>query len=119
MAILENTADLFRVLMHPTRLAILQVLRGDEQCVCHMVAVLGLRQAHISQQLSILRQAGLVTDRRDGWNVFYHIARPEVIAVLDAAAVLNGQSGGSDAATSFTARPASCTCPKCQRMRNR
>jgi DNA-binding transcriptional ArsR family regulator len=60
-------AQLFKILMHPTRLSILDVLRGGEQCVCHMEAVLGLRQAHISQHLMVLREAGLVTDRRDAF----------------------------------------------------
>ena len=85
LAAFEDLAGLFKVLMHPARLAILEILRGGEQCVCHMEAVLGLRQAYISQQLMVLRQAGLVTDRRDGWNIFYQVIRPEVYEVLDAA----------------------------------
>ncbi len=85
MDTLENAAALFKLLSHPSRLAILQVLRDGEECVCHMEAALGLRQAYISQQLMVLRQAGLVTDRREGWNVFYRVVKPEVYALLDAA----------------------------------
>jgi DNA-binding transcriptional ArsR family regulator len=59
---MEKVAALFRALMHPTRLAILEMLRDDEECVCHMEAMLGLRQAHVSQHLSVLREAGLVDD---------------------------------------------------------
>ena len=82
---LENAAALFKLVSHPSRLAILHLLREGEECVCHMEAALGLRQAYISQQLMVLRQAGLVTDRRDGWNVFYRVAKPEIFALLDAA----------------------------------
>ena len=66
MDALDDLAALFKVLMHPTRLAILGILRQGEECVCHMEATLGLRQAYISQQLSVLREAGLVSVRRDG-----------------------------------------------------
>jgi ArsR family transcriptional regulator len=58
----QTQAQLFKVLMHPTRLAILEELRGGEQCVCHMESKFGLRQAYISQHLMVLRDAGLVTD---------------------------------------------------------
>ena len=81
----ETTARLFKALMHPCRLAILDILRGGEACVCHLEAALGYRQAYISQHLMMLREAGLVQGRREGYNVYYHVNRPEVYAVLDAA----------------------------------
>ncbi|MEW6406696.1 MAG: permease [Chloroflexota bacterium] len=46
------------ILMHPARLGILDLLREGEACVCHMEAVFGYRQAYISQQLMVLRDAG-------------------------------------------------------------
>ncbi len=46
----EPQARLFKALMHPGRLAILEILRNGEECVCRMEALLGLRQAYISQQ---------------------------------------------------------------------
>jgi ArsR family transcriptional regulator len=107
---LENAAALFKLLSHPSRLAILHLLRDGEECVCHMEAALGLRQAYISQQLMVLRQAGLVTDRRDGWNVFYRVTKPEVFALLDAALA----TIAPDAKTAMPAKAATCPCPKCQ-----
>ena len=83
MNIYKTQSQLYKVLMHPTRLAILDELREGEQCVCHMEAKFGLRQAYISQHLMILRDAGLVTDRRDGWNIFYSVSRPEIYKVID------------------------------------
>ena len=56
----EIQSDLLKALSHSTRLAILDILRDGEQCVCHMEATLNLRQAYISQQLMILKQAGLL-----------------------------------------------------------
>jgi len=66
----EEEARYYKVLMHPLRLAILDLLRNGEQCVCHMEAVFGLRQAYISQQLMVLRSAGVVEVRREGLNIF-------------------------------------------------
>ncbi|MFP4345805.1 MAG: ArsR/SmtB family transcription factor [Anaerolineales bacterium] len=88
MADFEELTTLFKALAHPSRLAILQTLRGQELCVCEIEEALDLRQAYVSQQLTVLREVGLVCYRRDGWNVLYRLARPEVMALLtDAEAV--------------------------------
>jgi DNA-binding transcriptional ArsR family regulator len=106
-------AKLFKTLMHPARLAILSILREGEACVCHMEAALGYRQAYISQQLMVLRDAGLVEDRRDGWNVFYHVIRPQVFAVLDAAGQATGLAGMSSTSNIAAVRLENCSCPNC------
>jgi DNA-binding transcriptional ArsR family regulator len=85
MAVYDESAKLFKTLRHPARLEILEILRDGEHCVCHIEAVLGYRQAYISQQLSVLRQAGLVQDRRNGWNIFYRVVESRVFDVVDAA----------------------------------
>ena len=105
----EAQAQLLKVLTHPVRLAILNILRGGEHCVCHMEAHLGYRQAYISQQLMVLREAGLIQDRREGWNVFYRVSEPRIFAVL--AAVEQIVPAEED---KFGPRKAvSCSCPKC------
>ena len=86
----DESASLFKILMHPARLEILEALREGEHCVCHLETALGHRQAYISQQLSVLREAGLVQDRRDGWNIYYRVAQPHVFDVLDAAQAVTG-----------------------------
>ena len=109
-SLLQSEARVFRALMHPARLAILEMLRGGEQCVCHMEAGLGHRQAYISQHLAVLREAGLVRDRRDGLNIFYGVMRPEVFSLLDTARIMVG----GEAVMMIPAPPiASCPCPKC------
>jgi DNA-binding transcriptional ArsR family regulator len=106
----QSQAGLFKVLMHPARLAILDILRESAECVCHMEAMLGYRQAYISQQLMVLRQAGLVEDQRDGWNIYYRVIKPEIYQVIDAARDLLGEPRP---AHQPQRQPGVCPCPKC------
>lgn len=110
MAAYDSQAKLFKTLNHPARLAILDVLREGEHCVCHMEAALGYRQAYISQHLMVLRDAGLVRDRRDGWNIYYRVTKPEVFAVIDAAQNING---AQKAHKPHADRLDHCPCPHC------
>jgi len=104
----------FKILIHPTRLAILEVLRNGEQCVCHMEAMLDMRQAYISQHLMVLRDTGLVTDRRDGWNIFYRVTRPDLYEVIDAMNAFTGNENNPSASTTGMSAPKkTCPCPKC------
>ena len=101
-------AEIFKVLTHPARLAILDILREGEHCVCHMEAWLGYRQAYLSQQLSVLRQAGLIRDRRDGWNIYYQIVDERIYKVLDQVREMTGT-----AMVELKSPSSVCACPKC------
>ena len=92
------------------RLAILDILRDGEQCVCHMEATLNLRQAYISQQLMILKDAGLVEARRDGLNLYYRVLKPEIFSVLE---TLNSVTGVTTKLPKHKHANANCPCPKC------
>ena len=105
----QASADLFKVMSHPARLTILSVLRDGEQCVCHIEAMLKMRQAYISQHLKILKDANIVSVRRDGWNMYYHVTYPEIFTVIDAMFTLSGQP---EAIPHIHAN-ANCPCPKC------
>ena len=107
-------ANLFKVLSHPARLAILSILRDGEQCVCHIEAMLKLRQAYISQHLKVLKDAEIVADRRDGWNMYYRVAQPEVFEIMDAMYALTGQPETIPHAHSKD----DCPCPKCHPTEN-
>ncbi len=100
-------ATFLKALTHPARLAIIAVLRDDEACVCHLEAVLGFRQAVISQHLMTLRRAGLVADRRVGSNVFYRVTERRAFKVLDAL------SDKSTPRAVFPRPHSQCPCPKC------
>jgi DNA-binding transcriptional ArsR family regulator len=107
--IIDNQAQLFKVLSHPSRVAILNILRDGEHCVCHIEAYLGYRQSYISQQLAILREAGLIQDRRDGWNIYYRVVQPQIYGILDSASSIFGGEGG----TSTPGPHTKCPCPHC------
>lgn len=108
MEIYEQETKLYKSLIHPVRLAILDLLRDGEACVCHMEATFGYRQAYISQQLMVLRDAGLVEDRREGLNIFYRVVRPEIYTVLDNMRKVTGIHHSA-------AKPKrnACACPNC------
>lgn len=89
----DDLTILFKALAHPKRLAILRLLEGRELCVCDIVQALNLRQAYVSQQLTLLRQVGLVCFRKDGWNVWYRLARPEVHTLLEMAEAIHATLG--------------------------
>lgn len=89
----DALVKMFKALAHPKRLAILMALQNGEMCVCELEALLNVRQAYLSQQLSVLREAGLVCYRRDGWNIHYRLARPDVVALLKDAEAVQMQLG--------------------------
>jgi len=115
---LEAQAQLLRTLAHPARLYILQLLRSGEVCVCHIQAVLGERQATISQHLMALRAANLVRTRKEGLRVFYRIAQPHLLEALDSLRPLAIGAAGATArrAPRLRLMPSRgrCTCPRCQ-----
>jgi DNA-binding transcriptional ArsR family regulator len=97
------------------------VLRQGDECVCHLEAMLGLRQAYISQQLARLREAQLVMDRREGMNIFYslHDEAGLLCQLLDAARAVTQAYAGAEGVMLDFPSPASseiegCPCPKCQ-----
>lgn len=113
---LENAqAELLKLFTHPVRIAILQILRDGEECVCHMEAILGYRQAYLSQQLSVLREGGVIMDRRDGWNIFYRVIQPEVFGLLD---TISSMVGGNVLSAKQNAKSNNCPCPKCTMKRS-
>jgi DNA-binding transcriptional ArsR family regulator len=83
--ILENRSLIFKALGQPTRLRILELLRGGERCVCEIFPAIGQEQANVSKHLSILKQAGILECRKDGLRILYRIKNPEVLQLLNTA----------------------------------
>ena len=81
---LERAAALFRALADPTRLGIIERLRGGEQCVCDLTDMLDTGQSRLSFHLKTLKDAGLLRDRRQGRWIYYALD-PDAIAVSYAA----------------------------------
>jgi ArsR family transcriptional regulator len=75
----ELHAEVCKTLSNPVRLRIIGELQDGEMTVGALARKLRIRQAHLSQHLSILRQRGVVVARKDGVNVYYSIANPKII----------------------------------------
>jgi DNA-binding transcriptional ArsR family regulator len=116
----EQQAQVMRALAHPVRLRILDILQKDEECVCHLTAVLGAQQPYVSKQLAVLREADLVSDRRDGMMVYYRLQNGRTTEVMDAVrGILASQSKTAVAWPPVPAGPVpGCPCPKCEAGRN-
>lgn len=88
-------AEFFKTLGHPTRIRVLELLSTREYAVSEMLPEVGIEPANLSQQLSILRRAGLVTARREGLSVCYTLTSPRVAELLAVAkAILTGVVAG-------------------------
>ena len=111
--ILQNEAEILNGLAHPARLEIMDILRDGEACVCHIQAMLDQRQAYVSQHLNVLRQAGLVTSRKDGLRVYYQVSDPIVYEVLDRVKILLKMDGWQINEASAGHVKKACNCPQC------
>ena len=81
-----RAAELFHALSDETRIGILEMLRSGEKCVCDLQSDLDAAQSRLSFHLKVLRDAGLVSDRREGRWSYYTIV-PETLAELHDVAV--------------------------------
>lgn len=85
---LDRAAVLFHALSDATRLAILEMLRDGERCVCELQDELDAAQSRLSFHLKVLREAGLVADRREGRWAYYRIVPTALAEVHDLSVVL-------------------------------
>src|SRR5882724_3726125 len=88
-------AEFFKTLGHPARIRVLELLSEREHAVAEMLPEVGIEPANLSQQLAVLRRAGLVSTRKEGSNVYYTLTTPKVAELLTAArAILTGVLSG-------------------------
>lgn len=80
---LIDLAELFKVFGDSTRIKILTALESGELCVCDISTAVGMTSSAVSHQLKILKNAGLVSFRREGKTVFYALADSHVTTILD------------------------------------
>lgn len=69
----EARARIARALAHPSRQIILDALTDTEMCVCDLTRLVGADQSTVSKHLAILKQAGIVADRKDGTKTFFRL----------------------------------------------
>lgn len=75
-------AEFFKTLGHPARIRILELLSQREHTVGELQIAVGLEASHMSQQLAVLRRAGVVAGRKNGNLVVYSLANPDIADLL-------------------------------------
>jgi ArsR family transcriptional regulator len=76
-------AKIFKALSDPVRLDILDFLRNGEKCVCKIVPHVKLIQPVVSRHLKILKDCGIVINRKDGNRRLYSITDPQIFRIID------------------------------------
>jgi len=88
-------AEFFRTLGHPARIRVLELLAEGERPVHELLELIEIEPSNLSQQLAVLRLAGLVTQRREGGQVIYALALAEVQdLLLSARAIITARAAG-------------------------
>jgi ArsR family transcriptional regulator len=86
--VLELKAEVLKALAQPTRLQILECLRGGEKCICEIIPAIGGEQSNISRHISLMQKSHLVTTRKDGVKVMVKVSDPKIFHILDQVSVL-------------------------------
>jgi ArsR family transcriptional regulator len=92
---LARAAHLFHALSDETRLAVLEMLRDGERCVCDLQESLDAAQSRLSFHLKVLKEAGLVTDRREGRWSYYTLAADALGEAHDLVRALATEKGAT------------------------
>jgi DNA-binding transcriptional ArsR family regulator len=109
----EKIRQLFEVIGKHVRTRIILAIGKGEACVCHLEAVLGLRQAYLSQHLMALRTAGILTTRRDGRYIFYRLQDMRLLELIQMAEVIVRIPKKDLESLSLNATISQCKCPSC------
>ncbi len=109
----KQISHLFQSISPSPRIQILLAIGEGEACVCHLEAMLGHRQAYISQHLMALRQAKLVTSRREGRNIFYRLSNPNTLTLIRQAGALVGIPAEDIQSSGVHQTMSNCICPHC------
>ena len=78
-----NEVEVFKALGDPTRLKILKSVHHGEKCICEIVPSTGKSQPNVSQHLKVLKNAGLIHERKEGTNIFVLAAHKDVFQIID------------------------------------
>ncbi|MEV6343782.1 metalloregulator ArsR/SmtB family transcription factor [Actinoplanes sp. NPDC051851] len=84
MPLYQAKAELFRTLGHPVRVRVLELLQDGPRAVRDLLAEIDVEPSNLSQQLAVLRRAGLVSSTREGALVVYTLSTPDVADLLAA-----------------------------------
>lgn len=77
--------EIFKALADPTRIKILECIKDEEKCICEVIPYTGKSQPNVSLHLKVLKQAGLVNERKDGTKIMLSIADRNIFKLVDLA----------------------------------
>ena len=80
---LHLKSEVLKALAQPTRLKILEMLRGGERCICEIVPAINGEQSNISRHISVMQKSHLITTRKDGVKVMVKVRDPRIFEILD------------------------------------
>jgi ArsR family transcriptional regulator len=104
----QAKAEFFKSLGHPARIRVLELLASGDKAVHELLDAITIEPSNLSQQLSVLRMAGLVVQRREGGQVIYSLALPEVRELLLVARrILESRAAGTELVDEITRQPVS------------
>lgn len=86
---MNNSPRIFKALGDETRLKIVLFLKDGEKCACEIPKAVGRAQPTVSQDLKILREAGILRARRDGKRIMYSVCCPEVLKIIEFSGKIN------------------------------
>ena len=82
MPLYQLKAEFFKTLGHPARIRVLELLAGGAKLVSELNEGVGIEASHLSQQLAVLKRAGLIDSTKSGSTVTYVLLHPEVVELL-------------------------------------
>jgi ArsR family transcriptional regulator len=80
-----NEVDVFKALADPTRLKILECIKNGEKCICEVIPFTGKSQPNVSQHLKVLKNAGIVDERKDGTRIMLNASNKEIYDIINKA----------------------------------
>ena len=78
----EIKAGIIKALAHPVRLMIIDELRHGDKCVCELIPLFNIDQSTLSRHLSQLKKTGIITEKKEGVRVNYHLATPCILQIF-------------------------------------
>jgi ArsR family transcriptional regulator len=85
--------DIFKALADPTRLTILSFLKESERCICELIPKTGKSQPNVSQHVKVLKNAGLVAERKDGTRLMLSVTDARVFKLIETAKKMESERG--------------------------
>lgn len=75
--------EIFKALADPTRLKILECIKNGEKCICEIIPITGKSQPNVSQHLKILKNAGIITERKNGTKIMIQTSNKKIYNIIE------------------------------------